>query len=457
MKVIVIGDGSLGYSLAESLSADGGNYVTVIDKSAGTKGRTTGSLDVRYVKGNGASAGTLADAGVSETDLLIAVTSGDETNMVCSLIARRLGASHTIARIRDPEYADELSLIKEDIGLDLVINPERAVAGEIARLLEFPPAVSVETFARGRVEMVEIKVAAGMPIEDMPLKDIPHRLGSSVLIGAILRGGHVLIPRGEDVILEDDTIYIVGHPSMVYRFCSQIGIKARKVESVMVAGGGRIGYYLAKSLDEAGMGVKVIESRHERCVEIAGLLPRALVINGDCSDSALLKAEGIVGMDAFVSVTDKDEENLLTALLAKRNGVPKVIAKTDREDYADMLGDAGIDNLVSPKAITADYILRFVRGLQNAAGSTVNALYRIVGGQAEAIEFSAGGSAWVLGKPLKDLPIAPDVLVMAIARDGAVIIPHGDDAIEEDDSVILITKGRKLRGLDDIVQGAAAK
>jgi trk system potassium uptake protein TrkA len=457
MKVIVVGDGNLGYSLAENLSKDGGNNVTIIDKSAGARAKTIVSLDVRYIKGNGASANTLIEAGVRGTDLLIAATSGDETNMVCSLTAKRLGASHTIARIRDPEYADELSQIKEDIGLDLVINPEQAVAGEIARLLEFPPAISVEVFARERVEMVEIKVTAGMPIVDMPLRELPQKIDSYVLVGAITRGGDVIIPKGGDVILEGDTVYIVGHPSMVFRFCTRIGMKARKIKSVMVAGGGRVGYYLAKSLDETDMSVKIIESRYERCLELAEALPRALVIHGDGSDSALLHAEDIGGMGAFVSVTDKDEENLMTALLAKRGGVPKVIAKIDRSEYADILGDVGIDNLVSPKVITANHILRFVRGLQNAMGSPVNTLYRIVGDRAEAIEFSANKSTRILGKPLKDLSIAPGVLVLAIARKNDVIIPHGDDSIEENDSVILITKGTKLRDLNDIVTRGGAR
>jgi trk system potassium uptake protein TrkA len=453
MKVIVIGDGNLGYNLAKSISMDGGNDITIIEKNAGMKNRTIENLDVRYITGNGASAKTLIEAGVRDTDLLIASTSGDEMNMVCSLMAKRLGASHTIARIRDPEYADELSQIKADMGLDLVINPERAVGEEIAKLLEFPPAISVELFADGRVEMAEIKAAAGMPIVGMPLEEMSRETGSSVLIGAILRDGNVIIPRGSDVILAGDTVYIVGRPLMVFRFCERIGMRAQKIKNVMVAGGGRIGYYLAKSLNGTGISVKIIESRYERCVELAEILPQSLVINGDASDSALLRAENIGNMGGFVSVTDKDEENLMTALLAKRNGVPKVVAKIDRAEYADILGDIGIDNLVSARAVTANYILRFARGLQNAMGNFANTLYKIVGDRAEAIEFSANKSARLLGRPLKDLSLAPDVLVLAIVRKNDVIIPHGNDSIEENDSVILITKGRKLLDLNDILAG----
>jgi trk system potassium uptake protein TrkA len=451
MKVMIIGDGNLGYSLAESLSKDPGNDVTVIDRDAGSKSKTTESLDVRYIKGNGASTNTLIEAGVRDTDLLIAATSRDETNMVCSLTAKRLGAAHTIARIRDPEYADELSQIKEDLGLDLVINPEQAVAGEIARLLEFPPAISVDVFARGRVEMVEIKVTADMPVADMPLKEISGKINPSILIGAILRDDGLVIPRGDDVVRAGDKAYIVGNPSKVFRFCAQMGMNVRKIRNVMVVGGGRIGYYLARSLDEIDMSVKIIESRHERCLELAESLPRALVINGDGSDVALLRSENIGSMGGFVSATDKDEENLMTALLAKRNGVPKVVAKMDRAEYADILGGIGIDNLISPRAITANYILRFVRGLQNAMGNPVNTLYRIIGDHAEAIEFTANRSTRLLGRPLKHLSLAEGVLVLAIVRKNDIIIPHGNDSIKENDNVILITKGKRLLDLNDII------
>jgi trk system potassium uptake protein TrkA len=451
MKVIIIGDGKVGYSLAENLSNDGNNDVTIIDRDAESRRNTLENLDVRYVKGNGVRANTLIDAGVKDTDLLIAATSSDEINMVCSLTAKRLGAGHTIARIRDPEYADELSQIQADLGLDLVINPEQSVAGEIVKLLEFPPAMSVEMFAKGRVEMVEIKVAGGMPLVDMPLKLMSKKIFQSILIGAILRGDELIIPDGEEVLRENDTIYIVGHPSKVFRFCTLIGLKIQKIKNVMIVGGGRVGYYLAKSLDEIDTRVKIIERSRDRCLELAGTLPRALVINGDGSDDKVLLAENLGDMGGFISVTDRDEENLMTAFLAKRYGVSKVVAKIDRTGYADILGDLGIDNLVSPKTVTANYILRYVRGLQNAAGNTVNALFRIIEGQAEAIEFTANRSTRLLDAPLKTLRLLKGVLVVVIVRKNEVIIPHGDDAIKLGDNVIIISKGRELSDLNDIL------
>lgn len=455
MKVIIIGDGNVGYNIAENLSRYG-NDVTIIDKNAESRRKALENLDIRYVKGNGASASVLIGAGVRNTDLLIAVTSGDEMNMVCCLIARRLGTAHIVARIRDPEYADELSGIQEDIGLDMVINPERAIAREIARLLAFPPAIGVETFANGRVQMVEIKVLGDMPIANKRLMAISRDIYQPILIGAVLRGDDVIIPNGGTVLLEGDVIYIVGRPSNVFRFCTLIGIQIRRIKNVMIVGGGRVGYYLAMSLGEMGVGVKIIESGYERCVALAEALPDALVINGDGADDSLLRSESAGDMGAFVSVTDRDEVNLMTALLAKRLGVPKVVAKLSRADYADLLGGIGLDNIVSPVTVTANYILRYVRGLQNAEGNTVNSLYRIIGDKAEAIEFTANESAKMIGIPLKDLRLAPGVIIVVIVRKNEVIIPHGNDCIKPHDSVILVTKGLEPADLNDILLASDA-
>jgi trk system potassium uptake protein TrkA len=451
MKIVIIGDGRTGYSLAENLSQDKNNYVTIIDKNTDALRETIESIDVRYITGNGVRTNTLLDAGVRETDLLIAVTSSDEVNMLCCLTAKRLGAEHTIARIRDHEYADELLQLKKDLGFDMVINPEQAVAGEIAKLIGFPPAADVELFVEGRVQMVEIKVAAGMPLVDIPLKDISNKIFSSILIGAVSRGNDIIIPNGDTVIRENDTIYIIGHPSNVYRFCTLIGIYVRKIKSAMIIGGGRVGYYLAKYLCEIDIHVKIMEKDRDRCVKLAELLPDALVINRDGSDHIALNSENMRSMDSFISVTDSDEENLMTALLAKRRGVPKVVAKINRASYAEILGDIGIDNLVSDLTVTINYILRYIRGLRNAMGNSVNTLHRIIGGQAEAIEFTATQSAMMLNTPLKNLRLIKNVLIVVIVRKNNIIIPHGSDAIKLHDYVVIMTKGTKLSDLNDII------
>ncbi len=450
MKIIIIGDGKVGYSLAEHLSKED-NDVTIIDKNPEALKRASEYLDVMCIRGNGLSTRVLLEAGVKEADLLIAATTSDEMNMVCCLTAKKLGAPHTIARIRDPEYANELSLLKQDMGLDMVINPEQAVAGEISRLLKFPPALNVDTFAKGRVEMVEIKVREGISIIGMNVKKILKEISSSILIGGVLRGEDVIIPNGDFVIEEHDVIYLIGRPDRVYDFCKRIGMHIQKIRSVIITGGGRMAYYLARYLIAMDIKVKIIEIDHDRCVELTELLPSALVICADGTDESVLCSENISEMGAFVSLTGRDEENLISALLAKHYGVQKVVAKITRMNYSAVMGNMGIDNIVSPKMITTDYILRYVRGMKNAVGNTVDTLYRIMGGKAEAIEFTAGDTAKILDTPLKKLNLIDNVLVAAIVRKNEIIIPHGSDVIKAKDSVILIAKDKKLTDLNEIV------
>ena len=450
MKIIIIGDGKVGYSLAENLSKEN-HDVTIIDKNSDALKKAEENLDVMCIKGNGVSTKILLEADVENSDLLIAATSSDEMNMVCCLTAKKLGVGHTIARIRDPEYASELSLLKKELGLDMVINPEQAAGSEIARLIKFPPAVNVEIFAKGRVEMVEISVTRSMAIAEMRLKHIANRFSSSVLIGAVHRGDEVIIPDGEFKIKENDSIYIIGQPSKVYDFCIRIGIHIQKIKNVMIMGGGRISYYLAAYLDEMNIRVKIVEIDRGRCMELTELLPRALIICGDGSDEALLRSENISEMGAFVAITGRDEDNLISALMAKQYGVGKVIAKINRLNHSDIIKSLGIDSVVSPKLITVNYILRYVRGLQNAMGNPVNALYRIVGDKAEVIELIAGNYAKYTDIPLKKLNVKKGILIAAIVRKNEIIIPHGNDVLKSGDNVILITKDKIVTDLDNII------
>lgn len=454
MKIIIIGDGKVGYNLAENLSKED-NDVVIIDKDPEALKKAGEYLDVMCIRGNGLSTKTLLEAGVKEADLLIAATTSDEINMVCCLTAKKLGAAHTIARIRDPEYADELAQLKEDLDLDMVINPEQAVAGEISRLLEFPPAVNVEVFAKGRVVMMEMKVTGDMSIVQMSLKNITRKYASTVLIGGVLRGDTVIIPKGDFVIEEEDTIYIVGRPSRLVQFCQRIGVHVQKIRSAMIMGGGRIAYYLAKYLHELEIKVKIIEIDRSRCVELTELLPSALIIWGDGSDESVLHSENLSNMGAFIAVTGRDEDNLIAALVAKQYGVQKVVAKINRINYSMIVSNMNIDSVVSPKLITANYILQYVRGLQNARGNSVDSLFRIMGGRAEAIEFTASKQGGILNTPLKDLTIIEGVLIAAIVRKNEIIIPHGSDVILAGDSVILIATGKKLTDLSDIVHPGA--
>jgi trk system potassium uptake protein TrkA len=450
MKIIIIGDGKIGFSLAENLSKED-NDVTIIDKDPEALKKADEYLDVKCIPGNGVSAKILEEAGIKNTNLLIAATASDEINMVCCLTGKKLGADYTIARIRDPEYADELTLLKKELGLDLVINPERAAAREIARMLRLPQAMHVEVFAKGRVELVEVRITGNMPIIDMKLKDISAKISSSILIGAILRDGKAIIPKGDTEIKSGDIVYVVGTPGNVSEFLGRIGIINHEVKNVMIVGGGRIAYYLANILEETGMRVKIIENDYSRCIALTELLPNTLIINGDGSDEAVLASENLSGMEAFVSLTGRDEENFMSALLAKQAGVSKVVAKINRTNYLNLIKSMGIDGIINPNQITTNLILRYVRGLKNALGNTIETLYKIIGGQVEAIEFTATKSTHFLDRPLRDLRLVNDVLVAAIVRKNDIIIPHGNDVVKLGDSVILIAKDRTISDLNDII------
>lgn len=449
MKIIIIGDGKTGYSLAENLSKED-NDISIIDKNPEALKKADEFLDVKCIRGNGVSTKILMEAGVSECDLLIAATASDEMNMVCCLTGKKLGARHTIARIRDPEYADELTLLKSELGLNLVFNPERAAAREIARMLRFPQAMNVEIFAKGRVEMIEVRVSEAMPIAGMKLKDISSKM-SSILIGAVLRDNEAIIPKGDFEILVDDTIYIVGKPDNISGFLKYIGLYSQKVKNVMITGGGRIAYYLAKSLDEAGMRVKIIEIDHDRCIALSELLPHSMVIHGDGTDESVLQSENLPDMGAFVSLTGRDEDNFMAALLAKQAGVPKVVAKINRLNYISVIKKAGVDGVINPSLITTNIILRYVRGIKNTLDNPLEALYRIVNNQAEAVEFSINEQTPFLDVPIRKLKLVEGVLLAVLVRRNEIIIPHGDDVLKKGDSVIIISKNKIIYSLNDIM------
>jgi trk system potassium uptake protein TrkA len=450
MKIIIIGDGKVGYSLAENLSKEE-HDVTIIDKNPEALKKASEYLDVMTIRGNGVSTNILLEAGVKSADLLIAATSSDEMNMVCTLTGKKLGAAHTVARIRDPEYANELSVLKADLGLDLIINPEQAAAREIARLLRFPSAIDVEPFIKGKVELAEIMTTSDMPIIGMKLMDISDKFSPDVLIGAVQRGDEIIIPFGSFEIKEHDILFIFGRPNDVYGFCKQIGKCKEKIKNVMVVGGGRIAYYLARNLKQNEMKVKIIEMNKERCLELFESLPDTLIIHGDGTDDTLLQSENLSDMDAFVSLTGRDEENLMSALIAKQHGVKKVISKITRINYPAIIKDLGIDSVVNPKIITTNYILMYVRGLKNALGNPVETVYKIIDGRAEILEFAARQNTSFLNIPLRKLKLVDGVIVAAIARKNDVIIPHGNDSIKRGDSVIIISKNKRFSDLNEIV------
>lgn len=448
MKIIIIGAGKVGYSLAESLSKSD-HDVIIIDRNHVALRKAEENLEVLCIRGSGVSTSILIEAGIENTDLLIAVTNSDEVNMVCCLTAKKLKAKQTIARIRDPEYAKELSLLKEELDLDLIINPEQTAAEEIANVLNFPIAVNVENFAKGRVKMVEIKATDAMGIIGMSLREIGSKVISSILVGVVVRNNEVIVPNGDFVIQEDDNLYIIGKPSNLYNFCKMSGKCPQKIRNVMIEGGGRISIYLAKILAEMDIKVKLIEIDREKCVHLSELLPEALIIHGDGTDEELLKSENISDMDGFIAMTGMDEENLMSALLAKQNGVKKVIAKVSRVNYINIIKGLGIDSVISPKLITTNHILKFVRG------NNIESLYRIIEGQAEITEIIADSGSNILNTKIKKLGLPKDVIIATIVRKKEVVIPHGNDIIREGDRVIVISKNKNISSLNEVAANSA--
>ena len=449
MRIIIIGAGKVGYFLAENLCKQ--NHVTIIDRNMNALRKAEENLDVLCIKGSGVSTSVLLEAGIKQANLLIAVTSTDEVNMVCCLTGKKLGAAQTIARIRDPEYAQELSLLKEELDLDMVVNPEQAAADEIARSMNFSTAMNVESFAKGRVRLVEIKITKDMALAGMKLNDIPSRFSSQILIGVIVRGEDIIIPDGEKVIEEDDSIYVIGKSSNIYSFCKLVGKSPVKLKNVMIMGGGRIAIYLANLLMEMDIKVKILEIDKEKCIELSEMLPESLIINGDGSDEELLQSENISNMDAFIAMTGIDEENIMSALIAKQNGAKKVIAKISRLNYVNVAQNLGIDSVISPKLITSNQILTYV------SRNNVETLHRIIEGKAEIIEFIVERNSKIINTKLKNLKLPKDVIIATIVRKSEIVIPHGDDTIKEGDRVIIIAKNKNITELNDIISNNRGK
>ena len=454
MKIIIVGAGKVGYALAEQLCREN-HDVTVIDSSEEALRRACDTLDVMGHKGNGVDIPTLTEAGAATADLLVAATNMDELNMACCLTAKNLGTRYTIARVRNPEYYASMGAIKRNFGIGMVINPENATAMEIARLLRFPSAANIESFCRGRVELMSFRVQEDDFITGKSLYSLTDRIRKlSMLFCAAERDGHVIIPNGSFVPQANDKLYIIGKPSGLDEFFHLLGRYSHKVRHVFVVGGGRISIYLANLLEKMHIRVKIVESSADRCRLISEKLPNTMVICGDGTDQELLDAESLNASDAFVALTGRDEDNLIISLYAMQQGVSKVIAKSNRQNYAGIAHAVGLDSVISPKLITAAHILHVVRGMSSSQGSVMQALYRIADDQAEATEFIVSANTRNLGIPLKDLKLKSGVLIAVIVRDDRVIIPDGSTCICERDSIIIVSKDHAILNVNDIYDTA---
>lgn len=452
MRILVVGDGKVGHTIAEQLTREK-HDVVIIDQDDEVLTKCEDTLDVICVRGNGANAKVLLDAQADRADILIATTASDETNMLCGLIAKRLGTKYIIARIRDPEYNDSLTLLQRELGIDMALNPERATALEIGRLLRFPFASNIESFAKGRVEMVEFRAQEHDVVVGHALKDLARMRGlPQVLYAVIEREGRVIIPTGDFIIQAGDRVHVAGDMVTITNYFHYLGKNSLRIRRVMLLGGGRISYYLAKMLVPMGIRVSMIEINERKANHLSELLPEVNVIYGDGTDQELLDQEGLKDMDAFVTLSDRDEENLMTGLFAVRQGVPKVIVKNNRVAYADLINSLGLDSVVSPRSITCANILRYVRGRVNSEGTKVERLYRLMDGKAEALEFIARAGDPYIGIPLKDLRTRPGVLVAVIVRKGQVIVPFGNDHIEAGNSVVILSRDSGIKDLNEVIR-----
>ncbi len=451
MNIVIIGDGKVGSTLSSQLQREGHDIV-VIDNNQNALKNLINTQDVMCVEGNGALYEVQEEAGVPHADLVIACTSMDELNMLCCLLAKKLGAKKTIARVRDPQYFKQLNIMKEELGLSMGINPELAAATEISRIMLFPSATKIELFAKGKVELVEFKLAEKSMLDGMSLSEVYKKYKVKVLVCAVQREGELYIPDGDFRLRSGDKINLTASHENIEKFFKTLGILKDQSKTAIIVGGGKISYYLTIALQKIGVKVKIIEKDYERCMELSDLLPKASIIHGDGTDQDLLKEEGLEQVDAFASLTGIDEENIIMAMFASNLQVPKAVAKINRDSYMDMADMLGLESFVSPKNITANHIVSYVRAMQNSLGSNIETLYRLVDNQVEALEFIAREDGPYIGVPLKDLKLKKNLLIASIVRRRVPIIPGGDDKIEIGDSVIVVCRNQQFKDLKEILQ-----
>ena len=402
--------------------------------------------------GNGASYSTQMEAGIEETDLIIAVTDSDELNLLCCTVAKRVGKCAAIARVRTPDYSEETGYLREQLGLALIINPELEAAREVARILYLPTALEVNSFAHGQAELVKFKVPEGNLLNGLSLAYLGKNITNDILICAVERNGEVYMPNGDFVLQSGDVVSFVSERHIARDFLKQIGLATRQVKDTMIIGASKAAYYLAKELLNMGISVKIIEKEKENCESLSVKLPKAIIINGDGTDPDILKEEGIETVQSFIPLTGIDEENIMLTLYAKQVSKAKVVTKINRVNYKQVINNLDLGSLVYPKYITSEAIIAYVRAKKNSMGSNIETLYHMFDSRVEAIEFIVEENSKVSGVPIKDLKLKKDVLISFINHNGHIIIPTGNDEIEDGDTVMIVTKNTGFTGIDDIVR-----
>ena len=450
MKIIIAGSGKVGTTLAQRLAQEG-YTLTLIDKDQQVLEAVCEQCDVMGVQGNCASMPVLQQAGIADADLLIAATSEDEVNLLCCTTAHGLNPKlHTIARIRNPEYTQQIHELRHVFALSLAVNPELQAAREVERLLRFPGFLARDTFAKGRSAIVELRVDDDSKLRNVPLHQMNNIVKCKVLVCAVLRDGNAITPRGNFVLEAGDRIFVTAPTNNLSILLKNLGIVTRKVRKVLICGGGRISHYLADKLCQSGISVSLIESSYGRCVQLASLLPDASVVHGDATDQGLLESQGLTDCDALVTMTGLDELNMIISLYGTGKGVPQVITKLSKAENRSISDDLALGSVICPKELCCDDIVRYVRAMENQSGSAVS-VHSIADGQAEAIEFAVEADTAHCGEPLKDIKLRSGVLLVSITHGSVTEIPGGDSAFHVGDSIVVVTSGRgKLRQLNDI-------
>lgn len=449
MNIIIAGDGKVGLTLARQLSAEG-HDLTLIDLDNLVLEQTMEQYDVMGVQGNCATMSTLEQAGVREADLLIAATNADEVNLLCCMTAHTMNPKlHTIARIRNPEYSDQIFTMREAFGLSMTVNPENQAATEIERLLKYPGFLRRDTFAKGRAEIVELRVDSGSKLCNVSLIEMYRIVKCKVLVCAVLRSGSATIPGGNFVLREGDRIFVTAPTANLTELLKNLGILTRRVRRVILCGGGRVSYYLAKMLEKDGVNVQLIEQNAARCRQLAAMLPNTCIVQGDCSSQARLETEGISGCDALVSLTGIDEMNMIISLYAASRGVRQVITKLGRSENSTLAGSLALGSVICPRELCSNTIVRYVRAMQNQTGAAVS-VHAIADGQAEAVEFLVEKNSKHCGEPLKNMKLRPNILIASITRGAGTEIPSGDSQFAPGDTVVVVSERGVLRQFNDI-------
>lgn len=451
MKIIIAGLGKVGMALAREL-VDEGHDLTVIDTKPEQVQLAASQFDVMGISGNAADPDTLGEVDTDQADLFIAVTTNDEINLLSCLLARRAGCSKTIARVRNPEYSSSMEYLKDALGLEMIINPEMLAAQEIERVLSLPGAIDVDVFTGGRGEILKFRIPPESVLDGLKVMDISRRVHADVLVCIAQRGKETFIPDGGFTLQQGDLLYIAGSRAESVKFFRSAGIRSTPVRNVMAIGAGKLSHYLIGLLEKAGMNVTVIDQNLAACEKMTILYPKTVVIQADASNQNTLLEEGLEEMDAFISMTGVDEENIFLSLFARRRAGLKTVTKVTHIELDELFSDFDLDTLINPKNLSAEYIIRHVRALDNSKGSDVKTVHKLAHDKVEALEFQIRANSPVIGIPLSDLPVRSGVIIALIERDGSLLLPRGEDAIEENDLVVVITNRKGFTDISDILE-----